>query len=1048
MGKLFNKYLGLTLIFIPFFVSSNFEPAIKVFDTNDDIILPSVDTSSSKVISTKDGFLFTGINQNGFTSLYYFDQSATTPIEVDIPLANKGKFTVLDHNSLQKIGDDLYTFYIDTTDEMFYFNLEYKKLIKWDLYYKLKNNKDISQIRDGVGSQLFSELSWISYINDGNFIFARNNKVYSYNSKDDLLTKLMDGDDWGSELIQNNGSNIYFEYDGVLYNTDGVRLDDLYNYPDGEQAFVYRDSGDIVLRDKYNAPQGDFNSKGLFAISFGSERSVDYLYLSGEGYSGEIRLSGNYRFSSNSGIISNENSITFLIKKRATNYGDGYQIQTCNLNTSLTCKNINVLPEIAQGLDNVTLFKVDASNVLVNARYIEAGTIVETKMILVNLVTSEVKEVGVNIDKNVVADILAKSADEIFILTRTVLDDKKTLYKYKIREAKLSSFSIKNYHGQYRSGFIVSGRLFSLKRDVISENLLSDQKFEGLFEFDENYDLFNLIFLSNFGRNTGQLNFSGIHGVNKVNDGIVSSSIRNLDNNSYYAFMIRDDLTKIDIFNGFVNYWLDSIDGFIFSSLNNVSIFKNGAVRNLYSYNDSSNIKLFNPISYNKGNILFDNNYVLNVNDYNVFDVLKPNLNGYISSNPVQCGGGIFYLWSDSNGNSLWRSNNKSLSKIDLNGRDISLKLDYYSLSDSLLLSSYNKATFADDNYFIINCNDFTIKDISLKPNDATSVSIVKSEQGDSYAYVYYSDKMEIYYLNDYDFKLNKIYTTYLSDYFYPEYNMIHRTVAGFFYNYQYQFSNGNLVKIDNADNELVVASTGDCHSDADDPRGWMVCAVTIKNDNLMEDAIRIYDPKLQKHVYVKLSYLEPEANISNFTYSKGRYFFNANVVGIGYELLAIDQNCLIELDNGADNCTLPLPNSAPRIYSHEIESYYNGQSVYFPIRAVDEDLDRLTYKIIRKDVNWLSISNNGVLNGVIPNNEKPRVINLTIGVSDGNVEITKEIKLKILENNNHDNTDNPSTPPSDNGEGGGSLSLFLLFILYLVATYRRNSKQGSSCQF
>lgn len=68
--------------------------------------------------------------------------------------------------------------------------------------------------------------------------------------------------------------------------------------------------------------------------------------------------------------------------------------------------------------------------------------------------------------------------------------------------------------------------------------------------------------------------------------------------------MIRDDLTKIDIFNGFVNYWLDSIDGFIFSSLNNVSIFKNGAVRNLYSYNDSSNIKLFNPISYNKG-ILF-----------------------------------------------------------------------------------------------------------------------------------------------------------------------------------------------------------------------------------------------------------------------------------------------------------------------------------------------------------------------------------------------------------------------------------------------------------
>lgn len=48
-----------------------------------------------------------------------------------------------------------------------------------------------------------------------------------------------------------------------------------------------------------------------------------------------------------------------------------------------------------------------------------------TKMILVNLVTSEVKEVGVNIDKNVVADILAKSADEIFILTRTVLTIKK-----------------------------------------------------------------------------------------------------------------------------------------------------------------------------------------------------------------------------------------------------------------------------------------------------------------------------------------------------------------------------------------------------------------------------------------------------------------------------------------------------------------------------------------------------------------------------------------------------------------------------------------------
>ncbi len=395
MGKLFNKYLGLTLIFIPFFVSSNFEPAIKVFDTNDAIVLPSVDTSSSKVISTKDGFLFTGINQNGFTSLYYFDQSSTTPIEVEVPVENKAKLTFLDHKSLQKIGKDLYIFYIDTTDNIFYFDLEHKKLVNWDVYYHLKNNKEISRIRDGASSQLFYELSWASFISDDILIFSRNNEVYSYNSKDDLLTKLIDGNDWGSELVQNNGRNIYFEYGDVLYNTDGVRLDYLYGYPDGEQAFVYRDSGDIVLRDKYYAPQTDFYSKGLFAISFGSERSADYLYLSGLDYSGEIRLNNGYGFSSNSGIISNENSITFLIKKRATNYGDAYQIQTCSLNKDLICKNINVLPEITQGLDNLSLFKVDASNVLVNARYIEAGTIVETKMVLVNLVTSEVKEVGV-----------------------------------------------------------------------------------------------------------------------------------------------------------------------------------------------------------------------------------------------------------------------------------------------------------------------------------------------------------------------------------------------------------------------------------------------------------------------------------------------------------------------------------------------------------------------------------------------------------------------------------------------------------------------------
>ncbi|MGZ0787841.1 hypothetical protein ACXM5X_33465, partial [Pseudomonas saponiphila] len=194
---------------------------------------------------------------------------------------------------------------------------------------------------DGVGSQLFSELSWISFINNENLIFARNNKVYSYNSKDDLLTKLMDGDDWGSELIQNNGSNIYFEYDGILYKTDGVRLDDLYSYPNGEQAFVYRDSGDITLRDKYNAPPADLNSKGFFAISFGFEQSNDYLYLNGGGYSGEINLGNGYGFSSNSGIISSENTITFLKKSRATNYGDSYQIQSCSLNKELTCKNIN-----------------------------------------------------------------------------------------------------------------------------------------------------------------------------------------------------------------------------------------------------------------------------------------------------------------------------------------------------------------------------------------------------------------------------------------------------------------------------------------------------------------------------------------------------------------------------------------------------------------------------------------------------------------------------------------------------------------------------------
>ncbi|TPH15624.1 putative Ig domain-containing protein [Litorilituus lipolyticus] len=100
-------------------------------------------------------------------------------------------------------------------------------------------------------------------------------------------------------------------------------------------------------------------------------------------------------------------------------------------------------------------------------------------------------------------------------------------------------------------------------------------------------------------------------------------------------------------------------------------------------------------------------------------------------------------------------------------------------------------------------------------------------------------------------------------------------------------------------------------------------------------------------------------------------------------EISVLDIECILK-----QHCVNIVENRTPIVESGEEYFYETGDLVNIPYRASDPDLGPLTYKL-NNQPSWLSIDNNGLINGFIPNGATGIFDNIEVIVSDDESETT-----------------------------------------------------------
>ena len=168
-----------------------------------------------------------------------------------------------------------------------------------------------------------------------------------------------------------------------------------------------------------------------------------------------------------------------------------------------------------------------------------------------------------------------------------------------------------------------------------------------------------------------------------------------------------------------------------------------------------------------------------------------------------------------------------------------------------------------------------------------------------------------------------------------------------------------------------------------------------------------------------------------------------------GADIYSINLTCS-DLNN-IDTCTVPFENSPPELFGPTQYDFALGQSIYIPIRAIDEDDDKITVDASGL-LEWLVIEDD-VLKGKVPSDFAPDSFNVSITAKDelnetDVIDLTfTKVSVPLYKNSAvklEQTTQEPPTvinPPINNlpttSESGGTLNLWLLALLFIVLQQR-----------
>lgn len=205
--------------------------------------------------------------------------------------------------------------------------------------------------------------------------------------------------------------------------------------------------------------------------------------------------------------------------------------------------------------------------------------------------------------------------------------------------------------------------------------------------------------------------------------------------------------------------------------------------------------------------------------------------------------------------------------------------------------------------------------------------------------------------------------------------------------------------------------------------------------DSGSQNEFFIFDNETLKVKFLDMFPDSSRSDISTPKFSSGRVMYNGSAPGFLDEFILIDPVCSFY-----ERCD--WVNSPPNVDMNLTLYYAAGDHFYIPVRAIDSDFDKLTFSLEDKP-NWMSVTADGNIKGVIPDNAKA-TNPITIIVDDGINRVSQTFSLNIVDANVNDGGTKPppivpSEPPTteDSSGGGGGVDIAFLSALLLLLLLR-----------
>lgn len=264
-----------------------------------------------------------------------------------------------------------------------------------------------------------------------------------------------------------------------------------------------------------------------------------------------------------------------------------------------------------------------------------------------------------------------------------------------------------------------------------------------------------------------------------------------------------------------------------------------------------------------------------------------------------------------------------------------------------------------------------------------------------------------------------------------------------------YKLQNGRLIDMFPERSEQVIYRLERLISDVSASR-FIAGTLTTETDSIFSSLSIgsepfIYDTLLDRmHTFDLYRGPGNGFNFSNLSINNGYLAFSSQTEEFNDALSLIDMEC------GIGEACKTRTNRAPIIDESEIILYYEkGDNVFFPFRAIDEDLDPLTYSIVGGPT-WLTIADNGLVRGEVPQ-ESGLSYTFQVSVSDSSIERLSKTHFLMIDDGSI-TVDLPSQPPAlppapppepqrpviSTESGGGSINYFFILISVLIYSARR----------